>query len=63
MDPETPSAVTNVLTSVTTLLEWTLESATDITTWVIGDSLGGIYIGMFIIGFAIAALFRVLHTA
>lgn len=58
-----PSAVTSVLTSVTTLLTWALQSATSITDWVIGNQLGAIYIGMFIIGFAIAVLFRTLHSA
>lgn len=52
-----------VLSNVTDLLTWTLTSATSITTWLIGNDLGAIYIGMFIIGFAIAVLFRVLHTA
>lgn len=52
-----------ILKGVTTVLTWTLTSMTSIATWLIGNPLGAIYIGMFIIGFAVALMFRVLHSA
>ena len=52
-----------ILGNVTTLLTWCITSMNSITSFLVGNDLGSIYIGMFIIGFAIAALFRILHTA
>ena len=52
------AGVTGVLDKVTTLITFT-----SFTAWLIGDSLGAIYLGMFIVGFAMAALFRLLHSA
>uniref|UniRef100_UPI00156F342C hypothetical protein n=1 Tax=Enterocloster aldenensis TaxID=358742 RepID=UPI00156F342C len=55
--------MTGVLDKVTTLITWALGTFTSFTAWLIGDSLGAIYLGMFIVGFAMAALFRLLHSA
>lgn len=52
-----------VLGNVTTLLGWFTKSMTSICTWLIGNELGSIYLGIFIIGAAVAMLFRVLHSA
>ncbi len=62
MEPEV-SGIQAILNNVTTLLTWSIDSMGDITTFLVGNDLGGVYVGMFIIGFAIAALFRILHTA
>lgn len=56
-------SVQTVLDLVTDMVAWCLKTFTSFTQWLIGDSLGGIYLAMFIIGFAIAALFRLLHSA
>lgn len=52
-----------VLTNTTTLATWCLTQFTEFTKWLVADPLGGVYLGMFIFGFAIAALFRLLHSA
>lgn len=57
------SSSSSVLTGVTSVLTWALTAMTSISTWLIGNPLGAIYIGMFIIGFAVALMFRVLHSA
>ena len=63
MGEESASGVQTILDGVTTLLTWSIDSMGDITTFLVNNDLGAIYVGMFIIGFAIAALFRILHTA
>ena len=55
--------MSGVLTNVTTLLTWLTASMTSICAWLIGNELGQIYLGIFIIGAAVAMLFRVLHSA
>lgn len=55
--------MSTVLQNVTTVVNWCLTTFTSFTGWLISDPLGGIYLAMFIIGFAIAALFRLLHSA
>lgn len=60
---ETSGSSDSILKGVTTVLTWTLTSMTSIAEWLIGNPLGAIYIGMFIIGFAVALMFRVLHSA
>ena len=52
-----------VLTSVGEMLTWALTQFSAITVWLTGNSLGQIYLAMFIIGFVIAAMFRLLHSA
>ncbi|GEM_PF-5908596 len=53
----------DVLSLVTTLLTWMLTSFTSITTWLVGNDLGGVYLGIFIIGACVAMMYRVLHSA
>ena len=60
---EAGGSSSSVLTGVTSVLTWALTAMTSISTWLIGNPLGAIYIGMFIIGFAVALMFRVLHSA
>ena len=55
--------MTDVLEGVGTMLTWALGEFSDLTGWLVGDSLGQIYLAMFIIGFVIAAMFRLLHSA
>ena len=55
--------MSTVLANVTILVTWCLTTFTSFTGWLIADSLGGIYLGMFIVGFAMAAMFRLLHSA
>lgn len=57
------SGISTVLSLVTTLLTWMLSSFTKITTWLVGNDLGGVYLGIFIVGACVAMLFRVLHSA
>ena len=60
---EAGGSSSSVLTGVSSVLTWALTAMTSISTWLIGNPLGAIYIGMFIIGFAVALMFRVLHSA
>lgn len=53
---------TSVLDGVTAVLSWYLTSMTSITTWLIGNELGSIYLAIFIIGCAVALMFRILHS-
>ena len=55
--------MSTVLGLVTTLLTWMLSSFTSITTWLVGNDLGGVYLGIFIIGACVAMMYRVLHSA
>lgn len=57
------SGMSGILSSVTTFLTWALSSITSVVTWIVGDDLAMIYVSMFIIGFVVAYLFRILHTA
>ena len=57
------AGVSTVLGLVGELSTWCLKTFTSLTGWLVADSLGGVYLGMFIFGFAIAALFRLLHSA
>lgn len=52
-----------VLGNVADLLTWCFTQMTAITTWLVGNDLGAIYIGMFIIGFAVALMYRILKSA
>lgn len=57
------SGVTAILGDVASVLTWTATQMTSIVTWIVGNDLAMIYVSMFIIGFAVALLFRILHTA
>lgn len=54
--------VTTFLGGVTDLLTWTLTSITSIVNWILGNPLAFVYLGMFIVGFAAAFLFRILRS-
>lgn len=50
------------LTGITELLTWTLGSMTSIVNWCLGNPLAFCYLGMFITGFAVAFMSRVLRS-
>lgn len=50
------------LGGITELLTWTLSSITSIVNWILGNPLAFVYLGMFIVGFAAAFLFRILRS-
>lgn len=54
--------VASFLGGVTELLTWTLSSITSIVNWILGNPLAFVYLGMFIAGFALAFLFRILRS-
>lgn len=54
--------VSTFLDGVTELLTWTLASITSIVTWILSNPLAFIYLGMFIVGFVAAFLFRILRS-
>lgn len=54
--------ISTFLGGVTKLLTWTLESITAIVNWILGNPLAFVYLGMFIVGFAAAFLFRILRS-
>lgn len=54
--------VSSFLGGVTELLTWTLSSITSIVNWILGNPLAFVYLGMFIVGFAAAFLFRILRS-
>lgn len=51
-----------VTTSATSLLTWALSSFTSIVTWVLGNPLATTIAVMFVVGFAVSLLVRVLHS-
>ena len=55
--------MSTILTGATGLLTWLLTSATSIVQWIIGNPLALTLTVMFIVGFAIAALTRILRSA
>lgn len=57
----TPS-LTTFLGGVTELLTWTLSSMTSVVTWCLGNPLAFCYLGMFISGFVVAYMARVLRS-
>lgn len=56
------TSMSGILGQVTTFLTWALTSITSVVSWVVGDGLAMVYVSMFIIGFVVAYLFRILHT-
>lgn len=54
--------VSSFLSGVTQLLTWVLQSCTSIVTWILSNPLCFVYLGMFIVGFAAAFLFRILRS-
>ncbi len=59
---ETTVDMTNILSGCTDLLSWVLTSMSSLTAWILGDSLAFLYAAMFITGFAVAFLFRILRS-
>lgn len=57
------TGMSGILSQVTTFLTWALTSITSVVSWIVGDGLAMVYVSMFIIGFVVAYLFRILHTA
>lgn len=57
------TGMSGILGQVTTFLTWVLTSITSVVTWIVGDDLAMVYVSMFIVGFVVAYLFRILHTA
>lgn len=61
------SASTPTLSTITdgatTLLTWAITSFTSIVTWMLGNPLALTFIAMFVVGFAVALLVRVLRSA
>ncbi len=55
-------SLSGFLAGVTELLTWTLASITSIVNWILGNPLAFCYLGMFIVGFAAAFLFRILRS-
>lgn len=56
------SGMANILSGVTELLTWILQSMTSVCTWVLGNDLAFIYVGLFLVGGAMGFLFRVLRS-
>lgn len=54
--------ISTFLSGITTMLTWTLESCTSIVTWILSNPLCFVYLGMFVVGFAAAFLFRILRS-
>lgn len=57
------ASVGAILATVTEFLTWALSSITSVVTWIIGNNLAMVYVSMFIVGFVVAYLFRILHSA
>lgn len=53
----------NITGGATSLLTWAITSFTSIVTWMLGNPLALTFIAMFVIGFAVALLVRVLRSA
>lgn len=58
----TPSLST-ITDGATSLLTWAISSFTSIVTWMLGNPLALTFIAMFVVGFAVALLVRVLRSA
>lgn len=58
----TPS-LSSITDGATSLLTWAITSFTSIVTWMLGNPLALTFIAMFVVGFAVALLVRVLRSA
>lgn len=56
------SGMSKILAGVTTLLEWVTASMTSVCTWILGNDLAFIYVGLFLVGAAMGFLFRILRS-
>lgn len=52
----------NLFSGVTSLLSWVLDSMTNVCTWILGNSLAFIFVGLLLAGCGIGFLFRVLNS-
>lgn len=59
METATLSTITGAATD---LLTWVLSSSTSIVTWIVGNPLALLLACMFITGFAVSMLMRILHS-
>lgn len=55
--------LSTITDGATSLLNWAITSFTSIVTWMLGNPLPLTFIGMFVVGFAVALLVRVLRSA
>lgn len=55
-------SITTFTDIVTSMLTWFLSSMTSITTWILGNPMAATYAAIFLVGAAVAMLFRVLHS-
>lgn len=62
MDEAVTTGMTEILTGVTELLTWILSSMTSVCTWLLGNDLAFIYIGLMLSGAAFGFLFRALRS-
>ena len=56
-------SIGTITEGATSLLTWAITSFTSIVTWMLGNPLALTFIAMFVIGFAVALLVRVLRSA
>lgn len=54
--------ISTFLGGITELLTWVLSSCTSIVNWILANPLCFVYLGMFIVGFSAAFLFRILRS-
>lgn len=62
MAASTGSGMSSILSGVTELLTWVLQSMTSVCTWILGNDLAFIYVGLFLVGAACGFLFRILRS-
>lgn len=56
------TSIGDVTSPATSLLTWALSSFSSIVTWVLGNPLAATITVMFVVGFAVSLLVRVLHS-
>ena len=54
--------LSDALADVATFFTWCVTQLTALTTFILGNPLAMIFIGMFIVGFVVALLVRILHS-
>ena len=56
------AGIGTVTTAATSLLTWALTAFTAIVTWVLGNPLATTVAVMFVVGFSVSLLVRILHS-
>lgn len=56
-------SISTITEGATSLLTWAITSFTSIVTWMLSNPLALTFIAMFVVGFAVALLVRVLRSA